>query len=53
MEQCAHGAYLASICQPEAAYNLAVAAQLQEKDQSKDDYKTLNKQLIWQAKNLD
>ncbi|EED15826.1 conserved hypothetical protein [Talaromyces stipitatus ATCC 10500] len=53
MEQRARGAYLASICQPEAAYDLAVAAQLQEKDRSEADYDVLNKRLIWQAENPD
>ncbi|EED22562.1 conserved hypothetical protein [Talaromyces stipitatus ATCC 10500] len=51
IEQRARGAYLASICQPEASYDLAVAAQLQEKDRSEDDYLALNKRLIWQAEN--
>ncbi|EED12738.1 hypothetical protein TSTA_052590 [Talaromyces stipitatus ATCC 10500] len=51
VEQRARGAYLASICQPEAAYDLAVAAQLQEKDRSDSDYEALNKRLIWQAQN--
>ncbi|EED17240.1 hypothetical protein TSTA_022940 [Talaromyces stipitatus ATCC 10500] len=53
VEQRARGAYLASICQPEAAYDLAVAAQLQEKDRSEADYDALNKRLIWQAENPD
>ncbi|EED12075.1 hypothetical protein TSTA_001460 [Talaromyces stipitatus ATCC 10500] len=51
VEQRARGAYLALICQPEAAYDLAVAAQLQEKDRSNSDYEALNKRLIWQAQN--
>ncbi|EED15834.1 hypothetical protein TSTA_009560 [Talaromyces stipitatus ATCC 10500] len=51
IEQRARRAYLASICQPEASYDLAVAAQLQEKDRSEDNYLALNKRLIWQAEN--
>ncbi|EED12716.1 hypothetical protein TSTA_052390 [Talaromyces stipitatus ATCC 10500] len=50
IEQRARGAYLASICQPEAAYDLAVATQLQEKDRSDSDYEALNKRLIYTAK---
>ena len=47
--QRARGAYVASVCQPEAAYDLSVAAQaikLTEKD-----VKTLNKRIQWQLEN--
>ena len=50
LEQRARGAYIASICQPEAAFDLSVAAQSQNpKD---DDYIKLNSRLEWQMKNL-
>jgi hypothetical protein len=47
--QRARGAYIASVCQPEAAYDLSIAAQaikLTEKD-----VKTLNKRIQWQLEN--
>jgi hypothetical protein len=47
--QRARGAYIASICQPEATFNLSAAAQHQEPTQ--DDVRTLNKRLEWQIKN--
>ncbi|KAL2277541.1 hypothetical protein FJTKL_15374 [Diaporthe vaccinii] len=50
-EQRARGAYLASICQPEAAFNLSVAAQVT--DPSDDDCAKLNRRLQWQADNLE
>jgi hypothetical protein len=46
IKQHARSTYLTSICQPKAAYDLAIAAQLQEKDQLKANYKVLNKRLI-------
>ena len=51
IEQRARGAYLASICQPEAAYDLSVAAQAKTPDEN--DIKLLNKRLKWQSVNLD
>ena len=51
VEQRARGAYIASICQPEATFDLSVAAQHQEP--SKDDAIALNKRLQWQMDNLD
>jgi hypothetical protein len=51
VEQRARGAYIASICQPEASFDLSVAAQHQ--DPSNDDVKALNKRLIWQINHLD
>jgi membrane peptidoglycan carboxypeptidase len=40
VEQRARGAYIASICQPEAAFDLSIAAQTTEP--SKEDIKALN-----------
>jgi Reverse transcriptase (RNA-dependent DNA polymerase) len=51
IEQRARGAYIASICQPEAAFDLSVAAQHQEP--TKDDVVALNKRLKWQLEHLD
>ena len=51
IEQRARGAYVASICQPEAAFDLSVAAQHQEP--TKDDVMALNKRLKWQLEHLD
>jgi hypothetical protein len=50
LEQRARGAYIASICQPEASYDLSVAAQHQ--NPTEDDIHTLNKRLEWQMKNM-
>ncbi|OXV09105.1 hypothetical protein Egran_03132, partial [Elaphomyces granulatus] len=47
--QRARGAYIATVCQPEAAFDLSVAAQSQ--NPSDDDAKALNKRLKWQMKN--
>ncbi|KAI0994537.1 hypothetical protein K3495_g13646 [Podosphaera aphanis] len=51
VEQRARGAYIATTCQPEVAYDLSVAAQHQEP--TKDDVIALNKRLMWQMANLD
>jgi hypothetical protein len=51
LEQRARGAYIASICQPEAAFDLSVAAQHQ--DPTKDNIGALNKRLDWQMKHMD
>lgn len=51
MEQRARGAYLACICQPEAAFDLSAAAQVQ--DPKKEDFDKLNRRLQWQAEHLD
>jgi len=51
VEQRARGAYVASICQPEASFDLSVAAQHQEP--TKDDVLALNKRLSWQMNHLD
>ena len=51
LEQRARGAYIATICQPEAAFDLSVAAQHQEP--TKAEVKALNKRLEWQINNRD
>jgi hypothetical protein len=51
MEQRARGAYIASTCQPEASFDLSVAAQAQQP--LDEDIKALNKRLKWQIENLD
>lgn len=50
IEQRARGAYVASICQPEASFDLSIAAQHQEP--TKEDIAALNKRLLWQMNNL-
>ncbi|KAF1934823.1 hypothetical protein EJ02DRAFT_460893, partial [Clathrospora elynae] len=50
MEQRARGAYIASTCQPEASFDLSVAAQAQKP--SEDDIRALNKRLKWQMESL-
>jgi hypothetical protein len=47
--QRARGAYIASVCQPEASFDLSFAAQVI--NPGKDDAKALNKRLDWQIKN--
>jgi hypothetical protein len=47
--QRARGAYIASVCQPEAAYDLSVAAQTIEPTET--DVKALNKRIQWQIEN--
>lgn len=51
LEQRARGAYIASICQPEASFDLSVTAQHQ--NPTTVDICTLNKRLDWQMKNID
>lgn len=48
--QRARGAYIATICQPEAAYDLSIAAQYQ--NPTNEEILSLNKRLQWQMKNL-
>ena len=50
MEQRAYGVYVTSICQPEASFDLSVAAQHQEP--TKDDVLALNRRLSWQMNHL-
>ena len=47
--QRARGAYVASVCQPEASFDLSFAAQVI--NLTKDDSEALNKRLSWQIKN--
>jgi hypothetical protein len=47
--QRARGAYISSVCQPEAAYDLSVAAQAVEP--TENDIKKLNKRIQWQIEN--
>jgi hypothetical protein len=49
LEQRARGAYIASICQPEAAFDLSLAAQAQLP--LDEDVVKLNKRLSWQIDN--
>ena len=48
-EKRARGAYIASICQPEASFDLSTAAQIQHP--TVDETKYLNKRLAWQILN--
>ena len=47
--QRARGAYISSVCQPESAYDLSVAAQAVEP--TENDIKKLNKRIQWQVEN--
>jgi hypothetical protein len=47
--QRARGAYIASVCQPEASFDLSFAAQVI--NPVEDDTKSLNKRLSWQIEN--
>ncbi len=49
MEQRACGAYIASICQPEATFDYSIAAQ--SKEPIDDDIALLNKRIQWQLDN--
>ena len=49
VEQRARGAYLVTICQPEATFDLSIAAQI--KDPEDNDIEQLNKRLKWQMDN--
>jgi hypothetical protein len=51
VEQRARGAYIATTCQPEAAFDLSVAAQ--SKEPAREDVTALNKRLQWQLDHLD
>ncbi|KAI0997416.1 hypothetical protein K3495_g10772 [Podosphaera aphanis] len=51
IRQRARGAYIASICQPEAAFDCSVAAQHQ--NPGKEEIEALNRRLKWQKENLD
>lgn len=49
--QRARGAYISTLCQPEAQYDLSVAAQQQ--NPTDEDVVTLNKRLQWQLENTE
>jgi hypothetical protein len=51
IEQHTRGAYITTICQPEATFDLSIAAQHQ--DPAEADVNTLNKRVMWQITNLD
>ncbi|KAF1828306.1 hypothetical protein BDW02DRAFT_652134 [Decorospora gaudefroyi] len=51
IQQRARGAYIATICQPEASFDLAAAAQAT--NPSKEEISRLNKRLTWQKDNVD
>lgn len=51
LEQRARGAYIASICQPEASFDLSAAAQ--HKDPTAEDAHMMNKRLEWQIQKMD
>ncbi|KAF1936038.1 hypothetical protein EJ02DRAFT_482645 [Clathrospora elynae] len=51
MEQCARSAYIASMCQSKALFDLSAAAQIQQP--ADRDYVKLNCRLRWQAENLE
>ncbi|CCU75476.1 hypothetical protein BGHDH14_bgh02505 [Blumeria hordei DH14] len=51
IKQRARGACIATICQPEASFDLATVAQAGEP--SKEEISRLNKRIIWQKENLD
>ena len=50
-QQRARAAFISSICQPEAAFDLSAAAQTQEPNA--DEVKALNKRISWHMANLD
>ncbi|KAI0997196.1 hypothetical protein K3495_g10990 [Podosphaera aphanis] len=51
VEQRSRGAYIASICQPEAEFDLSTAAQ--QKVSTKEDTARLNKRIKWHMNNID
>lgn len=51
VEQQARGAYIASICQPEATFILSIAAQTTTPTEA--DIKSLNRRIEWQMKHVD
>ena len=51
VEQRARGAYMATVCQPEASFDLSAAAQ--HKSPEKEDIARLNKRIKWQMENID
>ena len=51
IEQRARGAYITTICQPEASFDLSITAQHQ--DPKPDDVLVLNCRIKWQMENID
>jgi hypothetical protein len=51
IEQRARGAYIATVCQPEASFDLSIAAQY--KDPTPEDIAALNRRIKWQMANID
>jgi hypothetical protein len=51
VQQRARGAYIATICQPEASFDLSAAAQVT--DPGKKEIARLNRRINWQRKNFD
>ena len=51
MEQRARGVYIATTCQPEAAFDFSIAAKHQNPTQGNFD--ALNKRISWQIENID
>ena len=51
IEQRARGAYIASICQPEASFDMSIAAQAQQPDEA--DCNKLNLRIQWQKDNIE
>ena len=49
MAQRARGAYIATVCQPESAFNLSFAAQVTDLQEA--NIKQLNKRIQWQIDN--
>ncbi|KAI0994651.1 hypothetical protein K3495_g13530, partial [Podosphaera aphanis] len=50
IEQRARAAYIASICQPEATFDMSIAAQFQ--NPGKDEVAAINKRIKWQIDNM-
>jgi hypothetical protein len=50
VQQRARGAYIATICQPKASFDLAAAAQASKP--TKEEIARLNKRIIWQKENV-
>lgn len=50
IQQRARGAYIATICQPEASFDLAAAAQASEP--TREEIARLNERIIWQKENV-
>lgn len=51
IEQRARAAYIASTCQPEATFDMSIAAQQQKPE--RHDVVAINKRIKWQIQNMD